>query len=129
MPPWLSSVTDKLKAAWASIADKTVPAHVFIVAVGLAFMFGGGGCGSKSVLQSSPPFGYTPDPEQRDAIVATMIRPLFADAGSNLKGSWDRKTNILLYQHVRKANGGKDIPVKYQQRGTCVSMAASNLVN
>lgn len=115
MQQWLSNVTDKLKAAWASIADKTVPAHVFIVAVGLAFMFGGCVCGSKSVLSEQHGMGWIDDPQA----VASVGMPKFGDAAKNLVQA-GKDEDALLYKAFEKVTGKPWQPHDQNGTGCCV---------
>jgi hypothetical protein len=127
----------RMKTAWAWFRARSDKFQRTIICLLIGFIIGGLTCREwrKAVIDESSEeaggvaFGYRPDPEQTESALARMDKPLFAAAAPGLAGSWDRKTNVLLYLNVRRLNGGKDVPVKFQQRGTCVSMSGSNTVN
>lgn len=115
MPQWLSNLTDKLKAAWASLADKTVPAHVFLVALGLAFVFGGCVCGGKSVVGEQHGMGWIDDPQA----VASVGMPKFGDAAQNLIQA-GKDEDALLYKAFEKVTGKPWQPHDQNGTGCCV---------
>ena len=67
-----------------------------------------------------PPAGWINDPAQVGSVLASLPRPLFADAAPHLGGSGTDKTT-LLYKAFRDANGGSYIPYPAQTIGDCVS--------
>jgi hypothetical protein len=72
-------------------------------------------------------FGWRPDADEVGRVLATMPRPLFADAGASLAGTWDGSPKCLWDASLKVL--GRHIPTQFQPRGTCVSRGYSAALN
>lgn len=64
--------------------------------------------------------GWIPAPDEVDRQLATLRRPLFAQAAPALSGSGSGK-DVLLYKAYKEVNGGRYIDYPAQAIGDCVS--------
>lgn len=75
---------------------------------------------TNSIASVIPPLGWIHNPAEVGRQLATLPRPLFAQAAPALSGSGTDKTT-LLYKAFKDANGGAYIPYPAQTIGDCVS--------
>jgi hypothetical protein len=71
--------------------------------------------------------GWIRDEKAVDAVMDNLPYPVFSDVWSPIKGSGKGKT-VLLYDIIRKVNGGK-FPNRKQTVGDCVSQGAAYAVD